>query len=225
MLEPIKVDIWSDVVCPWCYIGKRKWEAGVAAFAEGRGADPAVEIEFHSFELSPDMSLDFEGTSIDFLVRHKGISESEARQMQEHVSGIAATVGLVYDLGAARPTNTLRAHQLLHLAKTRGVQPEMKERLLSAHLVEGRHVGRNHELADLASEVGLEREAVLRSLEEQEFLPGVRADQQVAAQLGIRGVPFFVIGGRYGISGAQPPEVFTKALTQYEAERGAGSLA
>ena len=145
--------------------------------------------------------------------------------MQEHVSDIATTVGLTYDLGAARPTSTLRAHQLLHLAKTRGLQPEMKERLLSAHLVEGRHVGRTDELADLAFEVGLDREEVLRSLEEEEFLPGVRADQELAAQLGIRGVPFFVIGGRYGISGAQPPEVFTKALTQYEAERRADSLA
>jgi predicted DsbA family dithiol-disulfide isomerase len=225
MLEPINVDVWSDVVCPWCYIGKRKFEAGVAAFAGGRGAEAPVEIGFHSFELSPEMPLDFEGTSIDFLVRHKGISETKARQMQEHVSAIAATVGLVYDLGAARPTSTRRAHQLLHLAKTHGLQPEMKERLLSAHLVEGRHVGRKDELADLASEVGLDRENVLRSLEEEEFLPGVRADQQVAAQLGIRGVPFFLIGGRYGISGAQPPEVFTKALTQYEADRADGSLA
>ena len=214
MLEPIKVDVWSDVVCPWCYIGKRKWEAGVAAFADGRGDAPPVEVEFHSFELSPEMPLDFEGTSIDFLVRHKGISETKAHQMQDHVSGIAATVGLAYDLGAARPTSTLRAHQVLHLAKTRGVQPEMKERLLSAHLVEGRHVGRIAELVELGAEIGLEREEVLRSLNEEEFLPAVRADQRVAAQLGIRGVPFFVIDGKYGISGAQPPEVFTEALTR-----------
>jgi predicted DsbA family dithiol-disulfide isomerase len=220
MLEPIKVDVWSDVVCPWCYIGKRKWEAGVAAFTKGRGDAPPVDIQFHSFQLSPEMPLDFEGTTIDFLVRHKGISEGKARQMQEYVTGIAATVGLVFDLGAARPTNTLRAHQLLHLAKTHGVQPEMKERLLSAHFVEGRHVGRNDELVDLASEVGLDREEVLRSLNEEQFLPWVRTDQQGAAQLGIRGVPFFVIGGRYGISGAQPPEVFTNALAQHEAERG-----
>lgn len=225
MLEPIKVDVWSDVVCPWCYIGKRKWEAGVTAFAKGRRVAPVVEIEFHSFELSPAMPLDFEGTSIDFLVRHKGISEAKARQLQEHVAGIAATVGLVYDLGAARPTNTLRAHQLLHLAKTHGVQPEMKERLLAAHLVEGRHVGQKDALADLASEVGMDREEVLRSLNEEEFLPAVRADQEIADQLGIRGVPFFVIGGKYGISGAQPPEVFTKALGQYEADRGNGPLA
>ena len=224
MLEPINVDFWSDVVCPWCYIGKRRWEAGVAAFAEGRGNAPPVKVDFHSFELSPEMPLDFEGTSIDFLVRHKGISAMKAHQMQEQVSGIAATVGLVYDLGAARPTNTLKAHQLLHLAKTHGVQSEMNERLMSAHLVEGRHVGRNDELADLACDVGLDTEEALRSLETEEYLPQVRADQRIAAQLGITGVPFFVVGGRYGISGAQPPEVFTKALTQYEEERGARSL-
>lgn len=218
MPESIKVDVWSDVVCPWCYVGKRKFETGAAAFAEGRRNARPVEVEFHSFELSPDMPMDFEGTSINFLVRHKGIPESKARQLQDHVSGIAATVGLDYDLGAAQPTNTLRAHQLLHLAKAHGVQPEMKERLLAAHFVQGRHVGRIAVLAELATEVGLESEEVRRSLREEEFMPAVRDDQRVAAQLGIRGVPFFVIDGKYGISGAQPPEVFTEALTRAETE-------
>ncbi len=216
MPEVIKVDVWSDVVCPWCYIGKRRLEAGVAAFVDGHRDAPPVEVEFHSFQLSPDMPVEFDGTSIDFLVQHKGIAEAKVHQLHEQISGIAATVGLAYDFGAVQPTNTLKAHQLLHLAKTYGVQPDMKERLLSAHFVEGRHVGRDDELAELAGEVGLEREQVLRSLKDEEFLPQVRADQRLAAQLGIRGVPFFVIAGKYGISGAQAPEVFTEALTQSE---------
>ena len=218
MAEPIKVDVWSDVVCPWCYIGKRRLEAGAAVFAERRGDARPVEVEFHSFELSPDIPVDFKGTSVDFLVRHKRIPAERVREMHERVSGIAASVGLDYDFQTVRPTNTVKAHQLLHLAKAHGVQPEMKERLLSAHFVEGRHVGRDDELAELAHEVGLDREEVLRSLKDEDFLPAVRADQRLAAQFGISGVPFFVIDGKYAISGAQPSDVFAEVLTHVQDE-------
>jgi predicted DsbA family dithiol-disulfide isomerase len=222
MAESIKVDVWSDVVCPWCYIGKRRLEAGAAAYAERRGDAKPVEVEFHSFELSPDLPVDFDGSSVDFLVRHKRIPEGRVREMHERVAGIAASVGLAYDFEAVRPTNTVKAHQLLHLAKAHGVQPEMKERLLSAHFVEGRHVGRDDELAELAHEVGLDREEVIRSLKDEDFLPAVRADQRLAAQLGIRGVPFFVFQGKYAISGAQPSDVFTEALTQAQEDERSG---
>lgn len=214
MPEKLKVDIWSDVVCPWCYIGKRKFEAGVSAFMSATDPAPALEVEFHSFQLSPDMPVDFDGTAADFLVRHKGISEAHARQLQDHVAGIAAGVALDYDFEALRPANTLKAHQVLHLAKTRGLQVEMKERLLAAHFLEGRHVGRDDELADLAGEVGLNRDEVKKSLDLEEFLTAVHQDQQLAARLGIRGVPFFVVDGRYGVSGAQSPEVFTEVLAR-----------
>ena len=225
MIEPIKVDVWSDVVCPWCYIGKRRLEAGATTFAEGRPDARPVEVEFHSFELSPDIPVDFDGTSVDFLVRHKQISEARVREMHERVSDIAASVGLAYDFDAVRPTNTLKAHQLLHFAKAHGAQPEMKERLLSAHFLEGRHVGRDEELAELAHEVGLDREEVHWSLKNEDFLPAVRADQRLAAQLGIRGVPFFVIDGKYAISGAQGSDVFAGALTRaQEDEKPAGKL-
>ena len=225
MTEPIKVDVWSDVVCPWCYIGKRRLEAGATAFAERCPDARPVDVEFHSFELSPDIPMDFDGTSVDFLVLHKRISEARVREMHERVSDIAASVGLDYDFDAVRPTNTLKAHQLLHLAKARGAQPEMKERLLSAHFVEGRHVGRDEELAELAHQVGLDREEVLRSLKSEDFLPAVRADQRLAAELGIRGVPFFVVDGKYAISGAQGSEVFAEALERaQEVEKPAARL-
>ena len=225
MKQPIKVDVWSDVVCPWCYIGKRKLEAGAIAFAERLPDARPVEVEFHSFELSPDIPVDFDGTSVDFLVRHKGISEAKVREMHERVSEIAASVGLDYDFDAVRPTNTLKAHQLLHFAKAQGAQPEMKERLLSAHFLEGRHVGRDPELAELAREVGMDGEEVHRSLKDEDFLPAVRADQRLAVQLGIRGVPFFVIDGKYGISGAQNSDVFAEALVRaQEDEKPAARL-
>lgn len=226
MADPITVDVWSDVACPWCYVGKRRFEAGVAAFADRWTDARPVQVVFHSFELSPDIPVDFDGTSVDFLVDHKRISEPKAREMHDRITGIAASVGLDFHFETVRPTNTLKAHQLLHLAKAHSAQLEMKERLLSAHFVEGRHVGRDDELAELATEVGLDTEEVLRSLKGEDLLPAVRADQRLAVQLGVRGVPFYVIDRKYAISGAQPPDVFTEALTlAQEAEESGDGVA
>ncbi len=213
MTSVIKVDIWSDIACPWCYIGKRKFEAGVAAF----GGD--VEVEYHSFELAPDTPVDFDGSEIDFLVQHKGFPAEQVQGMLDQVTAIAAEVGLDYDFGALQHTNTIKAHQLLHHAKAHGKQIEAKERLLRAYFVEGRHVGRVEDLADLAAELGLDREDVLRSLAEDEYLGDVRADQNQAIQYGIRGVPFFVFDGKYGVSGAQAPETFAEVLGKVASER------
>lgn len=218
MQEPIHVDVWSDIACPWCYIGKRRLEAGIAAYREGEGALP-VEVEYHSFELAPDTPVDFAGSEMDFLVRHKRLSEDQVRSMLDRVTKIAAEEGLAYDFDAVRHTKTVNAHQLLHYAKAYGVQLQAKERLLRAYFIEGRHVGRPEDLADLAAEIGLDRDDVLRSLAEGEYLAAVRADQRVAMASGIQGVPFFVIDGRYGVSGAQPAGVFAEALSQVAAER------
>lgn len=222
MPTPIKIDVWSDIACPWCYIGKRNLETGVAAFAEQPGG-PAVEIEFHSFELAPDTPVDFAGSESDFLMAHKGLSREQVRQMHEHVAGIARTVGLHYDFDAVQHTNTVKAHQLLHYATAHGLQAEAAERLMRAYFVEGRHIGRDHDLADLAAEIGLDRDDVLRSLRADEHLAAVRADQRQAVAYGIRGVPFFVIDRRYGVSGAQPAEAFTRALAHVAADRDAAT--
>ena len=220
MTQPIKIDVWSDIACPWCYIGKRNLEAGIATFAAD-GDQPRVDVEFHSFELAPDTPVDFEGSELDYLARIKGISHEQAAQMHERVATVAAGVGLTYDFASVKHTRTVKAHQLLHLAKAHGRQIEMTERLMRAYFVEGRHVGRDAELADLAAEVGLDRDEVLRSLAADEQLDAVRADQALARAYGIGGVPFFVIDGRYAVSGAQPPEVFAGALQQVERERAA----
>ena len=213
MSEPVKVDIWSDVACPWCYIGKRKFEEGV------RRSGQDVEVEYHSFELSPDTPVDFEGTATDFLADRKGLAREQVRRMLDNVIGIAAAVGLEYDYDALQHTNTVKAHELIHYAKAQGRQIDMKERLLKAYFVEGRHVGRIEDLADLAAEIGLDRAEVVRALESEQYLGDVHADQAQAVAYGIQGVPFFVLDGKYGISGAQDPTVFESALRQVASER------
>jgi predicted DsbA family dithiol-disulfide isomerase len=213
--ERIKVDIWSDIACPWCYIGKRKFERGAELF------DGEVEVEYHSFELSPDTPVDFEGSEVEFLAGHKRIPEHTARQMIDRVTGIAAQVGLQYDYDSLQHTNTVKAHELLQFAKAHGRQLEVKERLLKAYFVEGRHVGRDEDLADLAAEVGLDREQALQALRDNSFLPSVRADQDLAREYGIQGVPFFVIDGKYGVSGAQEAETFANVLAQVRLEKDA----
>ena len=213
MSEAIKVDIWSDVQCPWCYIGKRKFEAGAALF------DGNVEVEYHSFELAPDTPVDFDGSPVDYLSQRKGLPVAEVEQMLERVTGIAESVGLHYDYDSVHQTNTVISHELLHYAKAHGRQLDMKERLLKAYFVDGRHVGRIADLADLAAEIGLDRDDVIRALTAHDFLSDVKADVAQANAYGIQGVPFFVIDGKYGISGAQDPDTFAQALRQAHTEK------
>ncbi|MBT2503926.1 DsbA family protein [Curtobacterium sp. ISL-83] len=220
MSDTVKVDVWSDIACPWCYIGKRKFEAGAAAFGASPDSAP-IEVEYHSFELSPDTLVDFEGTEAEFLSGHKGMPVEQAQQMLGQVGGIAASVGLHYDFDAMHHTNTVKAHQVIHLAKQHGKQLEMVERLFTAYFERGEHVGRDESLADLAAEVGLDREEVLATLRDDSQLAAVRADQAQAQAFGINGVPFFVIDGKYGVSGAQDPAAFEQVLRQVVALREA----
>ncbi len=213
MSEPIKVDIWSDVQCPWCYIGKRKFEAGAAEF----GGE--VEVEYHSFELAPDTPVDFEGTPIDYLSQRKGVAPEQAKQMIDRVTGIAKAVGLDYDYDHVHQTNTVISHELLHFAKSKGRQLEMKERLLKAYFVNGEHVGRIPDLVEIAVELGFDRAEVTDALESHRFLADVKADVAQAQAFGIQGVPFFVIDGKYGVSGAQEAATFANVLEQVRSER------
>ncbi len=212
MTTPIKVDIWSDVQCPWCYIGKRKFEDGVAR------SGIEVEVEYHSFELAPDTPVDFVGTPVDYLSAKYRTSREQAQSMVDRVVGIAAEVGLDYDYDRIHQTNTVLAHELLHLAKAHGLQGELKERLLRAYFTEGRHVGRAEDLADLAADVGLDRDEALAALADHRYLPAVKADMAQAVAYGITGVPFYVVDGKYGVSGAQDAAVFAQVLTQVAEE-------
>lgn len=213
MSEPIKVDIWSDVQCPWCYIGKRKFEEGAARFGG------AVEVEYHSFELAPDTPVDFDGSPVDYLSQRKGMPVAQVEQMLERVTSIADGVGLDYNYDRVHQTNTVISHELLHFAKSKGRQLEMKERLLKAYFVNGEHVGRIPDLVEIAHELGFDRDEVAEALESHRFLADVKADVALAQQYGIQGVPFFVIDGKYGVSGAQEAETFANVLTQVQSER------
>ena len=213
----IKVDIWSDVQCPWCYIGKRKFEAGVAA----SGAE--VEVVYHSFELAPDTPLDFVGTPTDYLVNRKGIPRARAVQMNEHVSALAAQVGLEYHLDTAKQVNTVRAHELTHFAKAEGQQLPMIERLFRAYFTESRNLGSIDELTVLAGDIGLDPVKAEHALRNNTYLPAVKADVRTAARYGINGVPFFVFDDTYGVSGAQPAETFAAVIAEIRSGKGAGS--
>ena len=213
--EPIKVDIWSDVQCPWCYIGKRKFEAGA-----GLSGVP-VEVEYHSFELAPDTPVDFDGTPLEYLAQRKGMSLEQVLPMLERVTGIAKDVGLDYDYDHVHQTNTVISHELIHFAKSKGRQLEMKERLLKAYFINGEHVGRIPNLVEIAVELGYDRAEVTEALESHRFLADVKADVALAQEYGIQGVPFFVIDGKYGVSGAQEAATFANVLTQVAAEHEA----
>lgn len=223
MTDAIKIDVWSDIACPWCYIGKRNLEAGLAE-ASGDDDAPAVEVTFHSFELSPDTPVDFEGSEADYLAAHKGVSASQVGQMLDRVTGVAAAAGLAYRFDLLRHTNTVKAHELLHFAKDNDLQAQTAERLMSAYFTEGRHLGREDELVALAADVGLDPDAAREALQSGRYLPAVRADQAQAAAYGITGVPFFVIDGKYGVSGAQPAEAFAQIVRQVWAERGESAV-
>src|SRR5690625_4243624 len=193
MSAVISVDVWSDIACPWCYIGKRKFEAGLAAF----DGDAEVTVTYHSFELAPDTPVDFEGSEADFLSAHKGMPRKDVEQMLRQVTSIAADVGLNYDFASVRHTKTLLAHQTLHFAKAHGRQLELVACLFAAYIEEGRHVGRAEDLADLGAEAGLDREALLAALRSGTHAQDVDADLAQAQAYGIRGVPFYVVAGRY----------------------------
>ena len=218
MTEPLTIDIWSDIACPWCYIGKRHLEQGLAALGDDA---PEVRIEFHSFELAPDTPVDFAGSEVDFLVGAKGLPRERVLEMLDRVTGVAAEAGLTYDFGRLQHTKTLKAHELLHFAKAHGRQLELEERLFQAYFPAGAHVGRVDELVRLAEEAGLDGSAARDALESGRYADAVQQDIAQARELGISGVPFFVLDGKYGVSGAQPPEVFAQALSQVAAERAA----
>lgn len=219
MSETITVDIWSDIACPWCYIGKRKLEAGIGLFLAQSDGEAKVETVYHSFELSPDTPGDFVGSEEDFLAQHKGLDPANVRIMLDQVTSIAASVGLDYNFDGVHHTNTVRAHELIHFAREQGKQLDMVESLFRAYFVDGKNLGSVDELADCAQSVGLNRADAVAALESERYLDSVREDQAQAVNLGINGVPFYVIDSRYGVSGAQDPAVFASALEQVLTDR------
>jgi predicted DsbA family dithiol-disulfide isomerase len=204
----VLVEIWSDVVCPWCYIGKRRFERALASFDH---ADE-VEVLWRSYELDPNAPPRREGDPAVRLARKYGISVDQAHAAQHHLTTLAAEEGLDYQLDQAAGGNSLDAHRLIHLAQRQGLGDAMKERLLRAHLVEARPIGDRSTLVDLAIEVGLGRAEVEQMLEGDDLVDAVRADEQRAVALEVIGVPFFLVDGRLGIPGAQDSDLFLRML-------------
>src|SRR5690554_16631 len=209
----MKVEIWSDVVCPWCYIGKRRFESALEEFGE------EVDIIYRSFELSPDAPRREPGTLAESLASKYGISPARAQQMLAQTTQAAADEGLNFDFARAQGGNTFDAHRVLKFALLQGAQPEVKERLLRAYFVEGRAISDRDELAKIAGEAGLDAQEVRTMLDGDEFAEQVRADEARAGRVGVRGVPYFLIDGEVGISGAQPPETFLEALRGVQVRR------
>ena len=214
----MKIEIWSDVVCPWCFVGKRRLESALAAFPHR----DEVEVVFRSFQLDPTAphSSDSEGSrelSTGVLARKYGRSEDEMRQMQQQLVDLAAVEGLDFKLFETVHTNTLDAHRLLHLALETGgpaLQRDLKEALLSAYFEQARDVGDHDVLTEVAAGAGLDEARVREVLAGDEFAEAFEADVAQARAYGATGVPFFVVDGQYGVSGAQPAELLGQVLDQ-----------
>ncbi|HEX6257828.1 MAG TPA: DsbA family oxidoreductase [Euzebyales bacterium] len=214
----MRVEIWSDVVCPWCAIGKVRFERALA----GMGGGDKITVRYRSFELDPTAPRVVDGAYVDRLAARYRTSTAQARAMIDRMTAQAAAEGLTFDFANARPGNTFDAHRLLHLAGDHGVQHALKDRLLTGYLSEGAAIGTHDALRRLASDAGLDDTRVRDTLAGDAYADAVRADERQARAHGITGVPFFVIDGRYGVSGAQPSDVLRQALTQVrEATRDA----
>lgn len=206
----MKIEIWSDVACPWCYIGKRRFEAALEEFPHR----DSVEVTWRSFQLDPTLPEHYDGSELRYLSTRKGLAPRQVTQMFEHVAEQGAGVGLNYRFDKVVVANSFTAHRLLHLAAAHGLQDAAKERLLSDHFEHGRDIGSQAYLTELGTDLGLGRPEIDELFRTDKYADEVRADIDEARALGISGVPFFVLDRKFGLSGAQPKETFTAALNQ-----------
>jgi predicted DsbA family dithiol-disulfide isomerase len=204
----MKVEIWSDIACPWCYIGRRRFEKALNQF-EHRGQ---VDVIWRSYQLDPKAPRDYPGSVNDMLMKRYGMNREKAQSANDRVTDLAALEGLEYHLDLAHPVNSLDAHRLIHLAAQHNLQGAMKERLQKAYFTEGAIVSDHDTLVKLAEEVGLDKDEIRTMLEGDSLVDAVHEDEERAHQLGIDGVPFFFFDENTSVYGAQPVEVFTAAL-------------
>ncbi len=207
----MQIEIWSDVICPWCYIGKRRFEQALAQLDTREN----IQLIWRSFELDPDAPPQHPGTLNDLLASKYGVSAQQAAEMSARVTEVAREIGLDYHLDQARPGNTFAAHRLLHFAAADDKGDLAAERIMHAYFSEGLAIGDHAALARLAPSFGITEVEALAMLDSDDYSYAVRADETRAAELGIHGVPFFVFDGKTGISGAQPLAVFAEALRQH----------
>ncbi len=213
-MSSVRVDVWSDVACPWCWVGKRNLEAAA------REAGLELDVRWHAFELdaSAPRTHDPSIPYVDRLARKYGASPAQAQQMVDRMTGVGEGVGIDFRFDRARPVNTFDAHRLLAWAAQSGKQDALKERLFKAYMHEGKLLTDRDVLVDLAADAGLDPEHATAVLSGEDFAREVREDEAAAAELGVTGVPFFVVDGRFAIPGAQPPDAIVRVLARAQEE-------
>jgi predicted DsbA family dithiol-disulfide isomerase len=206
----MKVDIWSDVRCPFCYIGKRKFEKALEKFSHKN----EIEVNWHSFELDPSLKTDQSVNALEHISEIKGISKTQAEGMFSHVTQVAKEVGLDFDFEKNVVANSFNAHRLIQLAKTKGLANEAEEALFKGHFIEGKNIDDEETLIQTGISIGLDEKDVKEIFSSDVFAEEVKRDEMQAQSFGIRGVPFFILNNKYAVSGAQSPEVFSQAISQ-----------
>nr|WP_315028358.1 DsbA family oxidoreductase [uncultured Chryseobacterium sp.] len=206
----MKIEIWSDVMCPFCYIGKNNFEQAL----EKLPFKDQVEVEWKSFQLDPTLDSKETQNTIQYFKEKKGVAEAQATQMLSQVTEMGKGSGINFDFGKALIINTFSAHRLLHLAKKHHKSNEMEEALFIAHFIDGKNVGDTETLVSLAESLGIDREEAKLAVTSDQFDDEINQDVLEARNNGVSGVPFFVLNGKYAVSGAQPVAVFEDALQQ-----------
>ena len=208
----MKVEVWSDIMCPFCYIGKRNYETALQQFSQ----NDQVEIEWHSFQLDPTIpETTNEKISVyQYLADRKGMTYEQSVNMHKGVIETAKNAGLTYNFDKAIVANSFNAHKMIQLAKTKGLGDAIAERLFLAYFTQGKDLGNIDILVELGEETGLKKDEIISAIQSDEFAYKVKTDIQEAQNIGVRGVPFFVFNRKYGISGAQPPKAFLQTLEQ-----------
>lgn len=206
----MKVEIWSDVMCPFCYIGKRHLEKAMETLPFNK----EIEIEWKSYQLNPEYHNTSNESLYDYLARAKGMTVAQAKQMTGSVVEMAVNAGLSLDFEHSVPANSFDAHRFIHFAKSKGLQNEAEEELFKAHFIGGKDISNKEALVEIGQTMGLLKEELERLFAGDEFAEAVRYDVYESQQMGVRGVPYFVLDRKYALSGAQPIETFTAALTQ-----------
>jgi predicted DsbA family dithiol-disulfide isomerase len=211
----MKVEIWSDIMCPFCYIGKRHFEEAIAQFEQTN----SIEIEWKSFQLDPTIPKSVEKVIVhQYLADAKGISFEESKKMHDNVVQSAKNVGLTYNYDNAIIANSFDAHRMIQFAKTKGLGDQLEEALFKAYFTDGKNIGDFNDLLEIGVSIGIEKLALKAVLESGQFTNEVKNDISEAQQIGVRGVPFFVFDRKYAISGAQPISVFTETIEKVLSE-------
>ncbi|SFI58226.1 Predicted dithiol-disulfide isomerase, DsbA family [Kaistella treverensis] len=204
----MKVDIWSDIRCPFCYVGKKNFENALENFPNKKN----IEVTWHSFQLDPNLKTQPEKSSLDYFSEAKGVSKARAKEMHAHVSNAGKDAGIQFNFDDQKVANSYRAHLLVKLAESKGLANEAEEALFKAQLVEGKNIDDDATLIEIGKSLSFTEDEIKAALSSDEFGHAVAQDMMQARQMGISGVPFFVINDKYGVSGAQPTPVFAEVL-------------